>query len=340
MNRYAAAHANPQGAGDARPTALQIIRDEHLEGKLVGKVIVITGASSGIGIETARALSATGATLFLTARDIKKAETALAEVLEPGRVSLVKMDLASFASIRAAAATILANSNGRVNILVNNAGVMGIEDLKLTEDGHEMHFATNHLGHFLLFQLLKPALLASSTPNFHSRVVVVASSAHRAWKLNTSDNYNFQKGGYHYGLGYANSKLANVYMANELDRRYGPRGLHATSLHPGAINTDLSRHLGGEFVDQIMNDEKILKILKTPEQGAATTVLAAVGKEWEDKGGKYLEDCEEAKRGEDDNEVFGVGYVRQTYDPEDEERLWKDSLKIVGINDDNGDLER
>ena len=334
MSPYAAAHAIPQGAGDARPTALQIIRDESLEGKLVGKVMVITGATSGIGVETARALSATGATLFLTARDLQKAETALVGILEPGRVSLVEMENASFASIRAAAATILTRSNNRVNTLVNNAGVMGIEDFKLTEDGHEIHFATNHLGHFLLFQLLKPALLASSTPDFQSRVVIVASSAHRAWNLNESENYSFQKGGYHYGLAYANSKLANIYMANELDRRYGQKGIHATSLHPGAVNTDLSRHLGGEFVEQIMSDEKILKILKTPEQGAATTVLAAVGKEWEDKGGKYLEDCEEAKRGEDDNEVFGVGYVRQTYDPKNEERLWRDSLKIVGMNGD------
>lgn len=334
MSLYAAAHAHPQGAGDARPTALQIIRDQSLEGKLAGKVMVITGATSGIGIETARALSATGAILFLTARDMKKAETALVGILEPGRVSLVEMDNTSFASIRDAAATILAGSNNRVNILVNNAGVMGIEDLKLTEDGHEMHFATNHLSHFLLFQLLRPALLASSSLDFHSRVVSVASSAHRTWKLNASDNYNFQKGGYHYGPAYANSKLANIYMANELDRRYGHRGLHATSLHPGAIDTGLSRHLGSEFVEQIMSDENIVKIVKTSQQGAATTVLAAVGKQWEDRGGKYLEDCDEASRGEDDNKAFGVGYVRQTYDQKSEERLWKDSLKIVGINDD------
>ncbi|KAF2801828.1 short-chain dehydrogenase/reductase-like protein [Mytilinidion resinicola] len=334
MSPHTAAHANPQGVGDSRPSALQIVRDESLEGKLVGKVIVITGATAGIGIETARALSATGATLILTARDMKKAETVLGGILEPGRFSLIEMDNASFASIRAAAATILAKSNNQVNILVNNAGVMGIEELKLTEDDHEMHFATNHLGHFLLFQLLKPALLASSTPDFHSRVVAVTSSAHRACDLNESDNYNFQKGGYHYGLAYATSKLANVYMANELDRRYGHKGLHATSLHPGAINTELSRHMSREVVEQILSNEKVRKIMKTPEQGAATTVLAAIGAEWEDKGGKYLEDCAEAKRGEDDNEVFGVGYVRQTYDPKNEDRLWKDSLKIVGINDD------
>ena len=334
MNPYTATHANPQGAGDARPTALQIIQDESLEGKLVGKVMVITGATSGIGYETARALSATGATLFLTARDMKRAETALGGILEPGRVSLVEMDNNSFASIRAAAATILTKSNNQVNILVNNAGVLGIEDLKLTEDGHEIHFATNHLSHFLLFQLLKSALLASSNPDFHSRVVMVASSSHRTCNLNESDNYNFEKGGYHFLLAYGNSKLANVYVANELDRRYGHKGLHATSVHPGGILTNLPRNLGDEFVEQLMSNEKLLKAIKSSEQGAATTVLAAVGKEWEDKGGKYLEDCGEAKRGEDDNDGLGIGYVRQTYDPKNEERLWKDSLRIVGIDDD------
>jgi NAD(P)-dependent dehydrogenase (short-subunit alcohol dehydrogenase family) len=123
-------------------------------------------------------------------------------------------------------------------------------------------------------------------------------------------------------------------MANELDRRYGQEGLHATSLHPGAINTDLPRHLGPEWVQKLLSDENIVRTLKSTEQGAATTVLAAIGKQWEDRGGRYLEDCEEARRAEDDNEAFGVGYVRQTYNPETEARLWKDSLKIVGIDDD------
>ena len=334
MGAYTAAHANPQGAGDARPTALQVVRDEGLEGELAGRVIVVTGASSGIGLETARALSTTGATLLLTARNVKAAEIALPELLEPGRVSLVKMDNNSFASIRAAAATILEKSKNQVNVLINNAGVVGIPDLKLTEDGQEFHFATNYLSEFLLFQLLKPALLASATPELHSRVVNVSSSAHRAGSLPESDNYNFEKGGYKHELAYANSKLASTYLANEIDRRYGYAGLHATSLHPGGILTKISRHLGPGFVQALYANEAIVKVLKTPEQGAATTVLAAIGRDWENKGGKYLEDCEEAPRGKDDNDNFGYGYVSQTYDPKNEARLWKDSLKIVGISND------
>ena len=334
MGPYTAAHANPQGAGDARPTALQIIRDEGVEGKLGGKVIVITGASSGIGLETARALSVTGATLFLTARNVKMAEAALAGVVASGRVSLIEMDNNSFASVRAAARSILKKSNNKVNILINNAGVMGVQDLKLTEDGQEVHFATNYFSQFLLFQLLKPALLASATRDFHSRVVNVSSSAHRVGHLPESDNYNFEKGGYSHEVAYANSKIASTYLANEIDRRYGSKGLHATSLHPGGIGTNISRHVGPEFVAFITSNEALVKILKSPEQGAATTVVAAIGKEWENKGGKYLEDCEEAQRGEDDNDSFGVGYVSHTFDQKHEERLWKDSLKIVEISAD------
>ncbi|QKX55425.1 uncharacterized protein TRUGW13939_02518 [Talaromyces rugulosus] len=332
MSRYAASHIKPEGAGDSRPTALQIIRDEGLENKLAGKVVVITGATSGIGLETARALSATGATLFLTARDLPKAKTCLHGILESDLVSLVEMDNTSIASVRNAAATILEKSNGLVNILINNAGIMGITNLTLTEDQHEIHFAVNYLSHFLLFQLLRPALLASATSDFSSRVVNVSSSAHRAGNLDHLVNDNFEEGKYDHEVAYANSKLANVYMANEIDRRYGHKGLHATSLHPGGINTNISRHIGPEFVAQIMTNPEVLKILKSAEQGAATTVIAAIGKDWEGKGGKYLENCEEAKRGPDDNNVFGVGWVRQTYNSETEGRLWRDSLKVLGMS--------
>ncbi|CAI7596425.1 unnamed protein product [Penicillium pancosmium] len=318
MSAYAAAHANPHGAGDARPTASQIIHDQALKNQLRGKVIVITGATSGIGLETARALSSTGATLILTARNMEKGKRALGHILEQDRIMLVQMDLASLQSVRVGADTILSISKSQVNILINNAGVMGLKDLQLTEDGYE---------------LLRGALMASTTLTFHSRVVTVASSAHRSTTLNESDNYNFQKGVYSHEIAYANSNLAKVYLANEIDRRYSLNGIHATSVHPGAINTDISRNLDRELLKHIMRNDYVLKILKSPEQGAATTVLAAVGKEWENKGGRYLEDCEESKRGEDDNQSFGVGYVRQTYDPILENRLWKDSLKMLGLDE-------
>ncbi|KAL2816187.1 NAD(P)-binding protein [Aspergillus cavernicola] len=334
MPSYASAHATPNGAGDARPTALQIIHDENLTSALKGKVIVITGATSGIGLETARALSATGATLFLTARDIPTAKTALSDILEDGRVSLIEMDNSSLKSIRRAAGEILAAAvGGQVNILIANAGVMGIPEKNVSEDGFEMHFATNYLGHFLLFQLLKPALLASASETFSSRVVAVSSSAHRAGGLENWD-YNFDKSSYDHNAAYANTKLATVYLANEIDRRFGGRcNLHATSLHPGGIDTGISRNIGREFVEMLLNDESMLKIVKSKEQGAATTVLAAVGREWEGRGGRYLEDCDEARKGVDDGNVFGVGFVERTYDEVAEGRLWGMSLGLVGMED-------
>jgi NAD(P)-dependent dehydrogenase (short-subunit alcohol dehydrogenase family) len=335
MARYTVAHTSPNGAGDARPTALDIIEDNDTMSKLTEKVIVLTGASAGIGIETARALSATGATLFLTARNAKTAEATVTDILEPGRVSLVQMDNTSFDSVQYAAKTILEASNGKVNILVANAGIMGLPERTLTVDGHEVHFQTNHLSHFLLFQLLKPALIASSLPDFNSRVVLVSSSAHRTTTLFDSDNYDYEKGNYDAHLAYANSKLANIYMANEIERRYGTQGLHGLSLHPGAIGrTKMSRHVEPAFVAKLMSDPYVVSIAKSREQGAATTTLAAIGKEWEGKGGKYLEDADEAKRGEDDSQAFSVGWVKQTYGSEHEARLWKDSLMIVGVSDD------
>ena len=334
MSRYAAAHANPQGPGDARPTALQIVEDENVLGKLLGKVIVITGTSSGIGIETARALSTTGATLFLTARDKSKAHDALSGILDPPRVTFVEMDNASLDSVRAAAMTILNKSSGQVNILINNAGIMAVPDLQLTKDGHELQFATNHLAHFLLFQLLKPALINGGSPEFHSRVVNVTSAGHRLHSINESDNYNFEKGGYDGWLSYAQSKTANIYMANEIDRRYSNKGLHATSVHPGIIGTGLGKYMDPVMIETFFTDPVKRRKVKSIEQGAATTVLAAIGKEWENKGGRYLVNCADAPWGEEDGDVEGLTSVNHTYNPKDEARLWQDSLKMVGLADD------
>jgi NAD(P)-dependent dehydrogenase (short-subunit alcohol dehydrogenase family) len=333
MSRYAEAHVDPKGPGDARPTALQIIKDEGVEGKLVGKVVVITGTSSGIGIETARAMSLTGAKLLLTARNLDKARSALGGILEPGRIELVEMDNTSLESVRTAAKTILEKSNNQVNILINNAGIMALPNLEKTKDGFEMQFGVNHLAHFLLFELLKPALLASADLKLSSRVVNLSSSAHHVASINESSNYNFENTEYIDWVAYGQAKTANLYMANEIERRYGSRGLHATSVHPGMIATGLMQHLDEAMVERIKKDDKAMKIAKSTEQGAATTVWAAIGKEWEDKGGEYLADCDRTTLGDDKHEVTGVGYAAHAYDAEREARLWKDSLEMVGLKD-------
>jgi NAD(P)-dependent dehydrogenase (short-subunit alcohol dehydrogenase family) len=333
MSRYAAAHANPQGPGDQRPTALQIVHDNGFEGKLTGKVAVITGGSGGLGVEVVRALAVTGATLYLTARDIPKAEKTLGDILDKDRMHLIQMDHTSLASVREAAARILEKTPAGINLLICNAAVMCLPTREVTSDGYEAQFQTNHLSHFLLFSLLKPALLAgaAASPTFHSRVVTVAASGHRAHGLNASDNYNFEQGGYQPWDAYGQSKTANIYMANEIERRFGASGLHGLSLHPGIIYTPLSRFVTKEQVDAMMADENVLRGVKNVEQGAATILYAAVDREWEGKGGRYLIDCGEAARGEDNGEVAELTYVSHTYDQEAEGRLWRDSEEMVGL---------
>lgn len=331
-SRYAESHKSLQGPGDARPTALDIVKDEGLEGKLSDKVFLVTGCSSGIGIETARALSATGAKLFLTVRDVAKGESALAGILEPGRVELVTMDLNSLDSVRSAARVVL-DKTQTLNILVNNAGVMATPQ-GTTVDGFETQFGTNHLAHFLLFQLLKLTLLASSTPSFHSRVVAVSSSGHRASGVRFGD-YGFEKAEYSPWAAYGQSKTANIYMANEIERRYGKRGLHGLSLHPGGIMSGLQKHVPDEVKAGWSTDEAALRYMKNSAQGAATTVYAALSGEWEGKGGKYLEDCGESTAVKEGYSAIGLGYVPHAYDAEGEKRLWADSLGMVGLEDDD-----
>ena len=320
-SRYAAAHIKPKGPGDSRPTGLDIVKDEGLEGKLAGKVMFITGCTSGIGVDTARALAATGATLYVTARDPSKGDAVLADILQTGRVHLLKLDLNSLDSVRACAKEFLHQST-TLNVLVNNAGVMHTPEGK-TADGFETQFGTNHLAHFLLFNLLKPALLASSTPDFHSRVVALSSSSgHKASGIHF-DNLGLEKGVYTPQVAYGQSKTANIYMANEIERRYGMRGLHGLSVHPGGIVTGLQKHWS-EKQKAILTDEKVVPLMKSTAQGAATTVWAAVGKELEGKGGLYLEDCGVSSEGK---------YAAWAYDKEKEGRLWGVSLKMVGLED-------
>ena len=330
MSRYAAAHIKPEGPGDARPTARQIIKDEGVQGKLQGQVIVITGTSSGIGVETVRALAETGATLYLTARDLDKAKSALDDIFDPSHMALFQMDQESLSSLRTAAEAILAKTS-KIHALINNAGIMAIPDLRFTVDGHELQFGTNHLSHFLLFMLLKPALIASASPALPSRVVNVSSSGHNFHGINDANNYAFERGDYDPIVAYAQSKTANIYMANEIERRYGVHHLHATSVHLGLVYTSLTRHMPP---DAFKGMDHVMPLMKSAEQGAAMTVWAAVAKDWAHEGGKYLTNfavSEPSLGGED--KMTTPTYAAHAYDVEDAGRLWTDSLKLVGLED-------
>ncbi|TDZ36843.1 Short-chain dehydrogenase TIC 32 [Colletotrichum trifolii] len=333
MSRYAAAHVSPQGQGDARPTAMQIVHDEHLIGKL-----------AGIGLETTRALHATGATIHLGVRDLKRSQQAFDDVNRsnpdsPGELHLVEMSLDSLASVRKGAESFLARSK-QLNILVLNAGVMCAAKEKTT-DGFEKTFGTNHVGHFLLFQLLKDALLAATTPTFNSRVVVVSSQMHRASEVRF-DDLHFDKGDYHEYVAYGQSKIANVYLANEIERRYGARGLHALSLHPGAVVTNMNREklsaAEADLRERIGTEryEELHRSMKSQPQGAATTVYAAIGKEWEGRGGRYLSELVEKGPADPDADPMSsdTGYAAWAYDEEKASRLWRVSNKMVGLAED------
>jgi NAD(P)-dependent dehydrogenase (short-subunit alcohol dehydrogenase family) len=227
-------------------------------------------------------LKATGARLFVTARDLSKGREALGDILEPGKVELLLLDLNSLASVRQFAKEFLDTSGNKLNILINNAGVMATPE-GTTEDGFETQFGTNHLAHFLLFQLVKPALLASSSPEFQSRVVAVSSLGHRYFAPKM-DNLML-KGEYDANHAYAHSKTANIWFANEIERKYGNQGLHAFSLHPGGIWSGLQVHVPSEELEGWKASSMVQNYMKSPAQGAATTVWAAIAKVWEGKGG-------------------------------------------------------
>jgi NAD(P)-dependent dehydrogenase (short-subunit alcohol dehydrogenase family) len=295
VSKYNAAYNDPQGPGDARVTALQVVQDEAMINALSDKVFLITGCSSGIGVETARALHATGGRIFVTARDVARTEKVLADLISQGRTTVIQMDLLSLSSVRKGAEEFLEKSAGKLNVLVCNAGIMAVPEVVKSEDGYESQFATNHLAHFLLFKTVQESLLASSTKEFNSRVVMVSSSGHRTPGGIRFGNYNFEeeKGeAYSPWAGYGQAKTANIYMANYIDRHFGPKGLHATSLMPGGIMTPLQKHISKDMMAQWAKDEKIVKSVVSEEQGAATTVWAAIGKEWEGHGGKFLEEVQ------------------------------------------------
>jgi NAD(P)-dependent dehydrogenase (short-subunit alcohol dehydrogenase family) len=348
MSCYAEAHkpANLRGPGDARPTALQIIDDEGLRGKLSDKVVLVTGVSSGIGIETLKALHTTGAHVYGTVRNMPKGQKVVSQILSEkheggGKIDLIEIKLDSLASVRKGAQDFLQKSGGRLNVMVCNAAIMATPFGK-TKDGFEQQFATNHLSHFLLFHLVKDVMLKSATPEFPSRYVSVSSLAAHVFGSGVHlDDYNYEKTAYDPWDSYAQSKLANIWFANSIERHYGSQNLHATSLHPGGIveNSGLGKFLDQGTIHAMMGDPETQRTFKSSAQGAATQVYAAVSREWANKGGKYLASCMEQKSQEERSKEEGMfqaaneGYKKGTYDEEGEERLWRDSFGMVGLKE-------
>ncbi|MCG8589464.1 MAG: oxidoreductase [Proteobacteria bacterium] len=298
--------------------------DEVLEGiDLSGQLALITGASGGLGAETARALASKGARVVLTARDLQKGEAAAQTIREAtaAEVQVEELELASLASIRAFAERFLAKHEA-LHILVNNAGVMACPEAK-TQDGFELQFGTNHLGHFTLTGLLAPALLRGAP----ARIVSVSSRGHQQSPVRF-DDLAFEKEPYEKWVAYGQSKTANVLFAVELERRLGERGVHANAIHPGVIATDLSRHMQQEDFEHIRKRAGGAMKLKSVESGAATQVYAATAPELDGRGGRYLEDCHVAEVNDDPEAREGVRSY--AVDPELAKRLWAVSEELVG----------
>lgn len=298
-----------------RPTALEVVHGHDLS----GKAAIVTGGASGIGVETVRALAHGGAHVTIAARSVEAGEE-VAEQIRPeatGFITVLPLDLADLNSVRGFAERWLA-TNSRLDLLIENAGVMALPDLQHSADGWELQLATNVLGHQLLAVLLAPALLAAAP----SRIVCLSSIGHRRSPFHPEDPH-FANRPYDPWSAYGQSKTGNSLLAVALTDRLGYRGVTANAVHPGGIMTNLQRHMDPELprkMGWVDEDGNINPRFKTPEQGAATTVWAAVGAELEGVGGLYLEDCHEAERTEDENAMAGVR--DWALDPEAAAALW------------------
>jgi len=294
---------------------------------LSGRRAIVTGAASGIGVETARALAGTGAEVTLAVRDAEAGERVAADITATTgntKVRVARLDLADHESI----AKFVAGWDGPLHVLVNNAGVMAIPELRLTPEGWETQFATNHLGHFALATGLHAALAADGA----ARIVSVSSSAHRRSPV-VFDDIHFASRPYDPWLAYGQSKTANVLFAVGATARWAGDGITANALMPGGIVTNLQRHLDLETRTNFGligadGETRSPEGWKTPEQGAATSVLLATSPLLEGIGGRYFEDCAEAIPATGDDPGWH-GLAPYALDPADADRLWEESLRLL-----------
>ena len=301
--------------------------DEVLAGHdLTGLTVFITGANSGLGQETARAMAAKGAHVVMAGRDQGKLDDTVAAIRAAhpdANLETITCDLGALYNIRACGTEARARFM-KVDLLINNAGVMACP-LMHTADGFEMQFGTNHLGHFALTAELMPLIEAGSA----KRIVNLSSRGHHMAPVDLDDP-NFTERDYDPWASYGQSKTANVLFSVGLEARYAGRGIHAYAVHPGGIQTNLGRHMTAEMVASLMarvtaGDSSFT--WKTIPQGAATSCWAATASELEGKGGVYCEDCHVAPV---DNESEAGGVRTYALDPVSAERLWTLSEQLTG----------
>jgi NAD(P)-dependent dehydrogenase (short-subunit alcohol dehydrogenase family) len=284
---------------------------------LSGRRMIVTGGASGIGVETARALAGAGAEVTIAVRDTAAGDRTAADI--DGDVRVARLDLADQASVRA-----FTDAWDRpLDVLVNNAGVMAIQEIQRTPQGWEMQFATNHLGHFALALGLHDALAAAGG----ARIVSVSSAAHLRSPI-VWDDEHFLFREYDPWLAYGQSKTANVLFAVEATRRWERDGIAANALMPGGIATGLQRHLAPDYMQNARRAGNLP--IKTTEQGAATSVLLATSPELDGVGGGYYEDCREADVIERREGYAAAGVAPYALDPRNAERLWEESLRMLG----------
>ena len=291
---------------------------------LSGKTVLVTGASTGIGAETARALAACGADVTLIARSEAKLSNVANEIQsETGRLpETAILELDKPATIRTFAVDWLSR-HGKLDILINNAGIMA-PPLTRTAEGWESQFATNHLGHFLLTNLLADAIKTSG----EARVVNLSSAGH-GYSTVDLDDPNFHNRNYEALQAYGQSKTANIWFTIELARRWAGHDVTSFAVHPGGIQTELGRNLQPEMAkrfEQLIKDRP--DIWKTVPQGAATSCWAATSPDLNGKTGLYLEDCHISEPGGKD--VLDGGYAPHAYDADGAKQLWTLSNDLLG----------
>jgi NAD(P)-dependent dehydrogenase (short-subunit alcohol dehydrogenase family) len=299
---------------DRRSTAEEV--SEGID--LTGRHAIVTGANTGIGLETTRVLALRGCDVTMACRDLEKAGSARQSILSenggsitPEQLHVRELDLASLDSVRDFATGTLA-SDRPLHLLINNAGVM-LPDRRTTRDGFEAHFGINHLGHFLLTRLLEPRLRESAP----ARVAMVSSSAMQFAALTPElEDLDWKTRKWSGWRAYGSSKLMNLLFANEFNRRLEGDGIVANTLHPGIVKTELGRDQSWPM--------KIFGLLMWPvmkevDRGAATTLLVATSPEYAERGGEYLEDCAPARtpKSGDDRRLAAD--------------LWKRSQQLVGL---------